>query len=126
LELEQQAEELISDKNLEELAELKAEIEGSLAQDKSFALEMAYWSSVLKKIEEQSAKTRIEKVYSDFCRDNRDKIETGIQAAEAKKKAELKRTDGVGAAKKYENPFTALKIDNIKKAPTQGAGGDGI
>lgn len=82
MELEKQAEELILDKNLEELNELKKEIESSLSSDRSFAMELPYWSSVLKKIEEQSAKTRIEDIYKAYCKDNKDKIQQEIQAAE--------------------------------------------
>ena len=55
---------MILDKSLEELNELKSEIESNLISDRSFALEMQYWSNVLKKIEEQSAKTIIERTYS--------------------------------------------------------------
>ncbi|TNV81476.1 hypothetical protein FGO68_gene13657 [Halteria grandinella] len=120
IELEKQAEELILDKGIEELAELKGEIESSLASDRSFAEQMSYWSSVLKKIEEQTAKTRVEQIYQEYCQKNKEQIDIAIQtASEAKKKALHKRTDLSGApgSKKYETPFTALKIDNIKKLP---------
>lgn len=79
---------------------------------------------MLKKIDEQSAKTRVEKIYDEYCAGNKEAIERGIQAAvELKKKALQQRTgglDGRQGAKKYENPFTALKIDNTKKLHTMG------
>ena len=46
---------MIVGKSLDELAELKTEIEQNLASDRSFALELQYWSNILKKIDEQIA-----------------------------------------------------------------------
>jgi len=87
---------------------LKAEIEGTLAADRSMAMELQYWSNVLKKLEERIAKTRIENVYTDFMNANREKVLADIKVAEAKKKSKTENKD-------YQTPFTALKIDNIKK-----------
>jgi Conserved mid region of cactin len=53
--LEKQAEELILGQTIVELEALRKEIELNLAADRSFALELPYWSSVLKKIEETTA-----------------------------------------------------------------------
>jgi len=49
--LERDAEEMILGKDLGELLELKGEIESTLAADRSMALELQYWSNVLKKID---------------------------------------------------------------------------
>ena len=87
---------------------MKAEIEGTLAADRSMAMELQYWSNVLKKLEERIAKTRIENVYTDFMNANREKVLADIKVAEAKKKSKTENKD-------YQTPFTALKIDNIKK-----------
>ena len=50
---------MIADKDLNELIELKKEIEDNLAADRSFALELQYWSNVLNKIEERVAIIRV-------------------------------------------------------------------
>jgi hypothetical protein len=47
---------MIEGKDFKELRELKGEIESSLAADRSMAMELQYWSNVLKKIEEKMAK----------------------------------------------------------------------
>ena len=102
---------MLLDKNLTELLELKSEIESTLAADKSMALELQYWSNVLKKIEEKVAKGRIESIYEQYVESNREKVMAEVKAAEAKKRA---KKDGV-ISSEYQTPFTALKIDNIKK-----------
>ena len=87
--------------------------------DRSFALELPYWSSVLKKIEEQTAKSKIELIYTQYFEDNKDKVLAEIQAAEAKKRALQKKSgDLSNKVRDYQTPFTALKIDNIKKGMT--------
>jgi hypothetical protein len=75
------------------------------------ALELQYWSNVLKKIEERIAKTRIESIYTDFLNANKERVLSEVKAAEAKIKA---KSEGPNT-KDYQTPFTALKIDNIKK-----------
>ena len=97
--------------DLKELIELKSEIESTLAADRSMALELQYWSNVLKKLDERIAKTRIEDIYTEYLNTNRDKVIADIKLAEAKKRA---KNDG-NPKKDYQTPFTALKIDNIKK-----------
>lgn len=57
---------MIVGKSLDDLAELKTEIEQNLASDRSFALELQYWSNILKKIDEQIAKTQIEDIYNEY------------------------------------------------------------
>lgn len=107
----------MDEKTLSDLQELKTEIENTLAADRSMALEINYWSNVLKKIEERMAKQRIEEIYTRYCEENLDKIKAEIKIAEARKKE-----SSSGASKEYQTPFTALKIDNIKKgmvAPSQ-------
>jgi Conserved mid region of cactin len=54
---------MLAGKDLNELLELQREIEGTLAADRSMAMELQYWSNVLKKIEERVAKSRIEGVF---------------------------------------------------------------
>ena len=61
--MERDAEEMITDKDLIELCELKKEIEDNLAADRSFALELQYWSNVLNKIDERVAVIRIQNTY---------------------------------------------------------------
>lgn len=77
---------MIEGKGLGELLELKGEIEGTLAADRSMAMELEYWSNVLKKLEEKIARTKIESIYSDYLSSNREKIMAEIKIAEAKKK----------------------------------------
>jgi hypothetical protein len=55
---------MISDKDLSELCELKKEIEENLAADRSFALELQYWSNLLSKIDEKIAVIRIQTIYN--------------------------------------------------------------
>ena len=78
---------MIAGKDLAELLDLKSEIESTLAADRSMALELQYWSNVLKKIEERIAKTRIETIYTDYVNANKDKVLTEVKLAEAKMKA---------------------------------------
>ena len=101
---------MILGKDLEELLELKGEIESTLAADRSMALELQYWSNVLKKIDERIAKTRIESIYADYLNANREKVMAEVKQAEVKRRS---KTDG--GNQDYQTPFTALKIDNIKK-----------
>lgn len=115
-ELEREAQEMIEGKDLVELAELKTEIESSLAADRSFALELQYWSNVLKKIDEQQAKTTVEDIYERYFNENKEMIMVEMARAEAKKRAKD------GRARDYQTPFTALKIDNIKKGMTHDDG----
>ena len=85
--LERDAEEMILGKDLGELLELKGEIESTLAADRSMALELQYWSNVLKKIDERIAKTRIESIYTEYLNANREKVMAEIKQAEAKKRS---------------------------------------
>jgi hypothetical protein len=78
---------MILGKDLGELIELKGEIESTLAADRSMALELQYWSNVLKKIDERIAKTRIESIYTDYLNANREKVMAEIKQAEAKKRS---------------------------------------
>jgi hypothetical protein len=78
---------MILGKDLGELLELKGEIESTLAADRSMALELQYWSNVLKKIDERIAKTRIESIYTDYLKSNREKVMAEIKQAEAKKRS---------------------------------------
>ena len=78
---------MILGKDLGELLELKGEIESTLAADRSMALELQYWSNVLKKIDERIAKTRIESIYTDYLNANREKVMAEIKQAEAKKRS---------------------------------------
>ncbi len=73
------------------------------------SLEITYWSNVLKKIDEKTAKMRIESIYNSFCEQNAEKIKNDIKQAEARRRAKQEGT------KDYQTPFTALKIDNINK-----------
>lgn len=106
---------MIVGKSLDELAELKTEIEQNLASDRSFALELQYWSNILKKIDEQIAKTQIEDIYNEYFQENKDKIMQEIQLAEAKKRAQMKNAGAYSKVKDYQTPFTALQIDNTKR-----------
>jgi hypothetical protein len=78
---------MILGKDLGELLELKGEIESTLAADRSMALELQYWSNVLKKIDERIAKTRIESIYTEYLNANREKVMAEIKQAEAKKRS---------------------------------------
>ena len=78
---------MILGKDLGELIELKGEIESTLAADRSMALELQYWSNVLKKIDERIAKTSIESIYTDYLNANREKVMAEIKQAEAKKRS---------------------------------------
>ena len=112
---------MIEGKSLDELDELKKEIEATLSADRSMALELQYWSNVLKRIDEQIAKTKIETIYEKYFNENKTMILQGIQKAQAKKRAALhSHPDGGGGgpSKDYQTPFTALKIDNTKKGMT--------
>ena len=71
-ELERDAQEMIVDKDLPELIELKKEIEDNLAADRSFALELQYWSNVLNKIDERVAIIRVQTIYGDYVSKNKD------------------------------------------------------
>lgn len=82
---------MILGKDLEELLELKGEIESTLAADRSMALELQYWSNVLKKIDERIAKTRIESIYADYLNANREKVMAEVKQAEVKRRS---KTDG--------------------------------
>lgn len=84
LDLERQAEELIVGQTPEELAGLKKEIESSLAADRSFALEIRYWSSVLKKIDETTAQATIERIYREHVVANKTSIEAEVQQAKSR------------------------------------------
>jgi hypothetical protein len=65
---------MILGKDLGELLELKGEIESTLAADRSMALELQYWSNVLKKIDERIAKSRIESIYTEYLNANRERV----------------------------------------------------
>ncbi len=106
-ELEQEATSMLEDKSIPELLELKKEIETTLAADRSMSLELAYWSNVLKKIDQKVSEMRIQQIYTEFCSSNREKLE--LKVAEARRKAKVEQSEA------YQNPFTALKIDNIKQ-----------
>ena len=82
---------MILGKDLGELLELKGEIESNLAADRSMALELQYWSNVLKKIDERIAKTRIESIYADYLNANREKVMAEVKLAEVKRRS---KTDG--------------------------------
>ena len=66
---------MIVGKSLSELHELKGEIEQSLASDRSFALQLGYWSGVLKKIDEQIAITQVEGIYETYVKENKERIQ---------------------------------------------------
>ncbi len=72
---------MIEGKDFKELRELKGEIESSLAADRSMAMELQYWSNVLKKIEEKMAKIQIETIYQTFLSENKDKVMADIKLA---------------------------------------------
>lgn len=78
---------MILGKDLGELLELKGEIESTLAADRSMALELQYWSNVLKKIDERIAKSRIESIYTEYLNANRERVQAEIKLAEAKKRS---------------------------------------
>jgi hypothetical protein len=63
---------MISDKDLTEIIELKKEIEENLAADRSFALELQYWSNVLNRIDERIAIIRVQNIYNDYISTNKD------------------------------------------------------
>jgi hypothetical protein len=63
---------MISDKDLTEIIELKKEIEENLAADRSFALELQYWSNVLNRIDERIAIFRVQNIYNDYISTNKD------------------------------------------------------
>ena len=73
-ELEREAEEMIEGKDLGELENLKAEIEQTLAADRSMALELQYWANVIKKIDERIARTKVENIYIRYIQENREKV----------------------------------------------------
>jgi hypothetical protein len=70
---------MILGKDLGELLELKGEIESTLAADRSMALELQYWSNVLKKIDERIAKSRIESIYTEYLNANRERVQAEIK-----------------------------------------------
>ena len=63
---------MISDKDLTEIIELKKEIEENLAAERSFALELQYWSNVLNRIDERIAIFRVQNIYNDYISTNKD------------------------------------------------------
>jgi hypothetical protein len=63
---------MISDKDLTETIQLKKEIEENLAADRSFALELQYWSNVLNRIDERIAIIRVQNIYNDYISTNKD------------------------------------------------------
>ena len=63
---------MISDKDLTEIIELKKEIEENLAADRSFALELQYWSNVIDRIDERIAIFRVQNIYNDYISTNKD------------------------------------------------------
>jgi hypothetical protein len=63
---------MISDKDLTEIIELKKEIEENLAAERSFALELQYWSNVLNRIDERIAIIRVQNIYNDYISTNKD------------------------------------------------------
>jgi hypothetical protein len=92
-ELERDAQEMIADKDLNELIELKKEIEDNLAADRSFALELQYWSNVLNKIEERVAIIRVQTIYTDYMSQNKEQIDADIKLAIKRKSALIKDKD---------------------------------
>jgi Conserved mid region of cactin len=84
---------MIADKDLNELIELKKEIEDNLAADRSFALELQYWSNVLKKIEERVAIIRVQTIYTDYMSQNKEQIDADIKLAIKRKSALIKDKD---------------------------------
>ena len=92
-ELERDAQEMIVDKDLNELIELKKEIEDNLAADRSFALELQYWSNVLNKIDERVAVIRVQTIYTDYVSQNKEQIDADIKLAIKRKSALIKDKD---------------------------------
>ncbi len=83
--MERDAQEMITDKDLSELIELKKEIEDNLAADRSFALELQYWSNVLNKIDERIAIIRVQNIYNEYVQQNKEQIAADIKIAIKKK-----------------------------------------
>ena len=92
-ELERDAQEMIVDKDLNDLIELKKEIEDNLAADRSFALELQYWSNVLNKIDERVAVIRVQTIYTDYVSQNKEQIDADIKLAIKRKSALIKDKD---------------------------------
>ncbi|CDW72357.1 uncharacterized protein c19orf29 [Stylonychia lemnae] len=113
-ELDQEANEMINDKSIDELIDLHKEIQTSLTNDRSFAIEMQYWQNLLKRIKIKLAQLNIQKIYQDYVDQNRDKVENEVKVLqEAKVQSQQKTKE-----KSYQQPFTSLTIDNIQKPQT--------